>query len=81
MALEDEVRELQALVAQRQRERARAEHEYDTAKVAADRAARDLHDEFGVADLEGAKGLLRSMEDQLRLAVDRVRAALDQSTA
>lgn len=76
--LADEVRDLQALVADRRRQLGRAEAEHAAALAVVERSVAKLA-EFGVSTVDEAKTVLAQMEAELREVVESVRAVLDSS--
>lgn len=75
--LEAQVLAVRSRIAAAQRARSRAEMERDAAQAAADKARKQLADEFGVSSVEDAQAMLRTLQDELGQAVTDLRSQLD----
>lgn len=79
MDAEPEILAIRSRIAAAQRAQARAEHERDAAKAAADAARDRLADEFGVTDTASAHVLLARLEAQRDAALAQLKTELDQA--
>jgi hypothetical protein len=77
--IDAKVAAVKADIATAQRHRARAELDYQVAWAAAQAAAKDLKDEFGVRSPEQARQFLAELEAELDAECIRVREALARS--
>lgn len=75
--LEAEVLKVRGRIAAAQRARSRAEMERDAAQAAADKARKQLTDEFDVATVDNAQAMLAKLQNELAQAVNDLRGQLD----
>jgi hypothetical protein len=79
MSIEQDIAALQADVADRTKDRARAEHELAQAEAREHSALQDLKAEFGVETIEDAQAKAGRYEAALKAAVEKTRQHLAQA--
>lgn len=78
MTLMEEVSKLQQRLAAAQRERARAEGAFETAKAIAAAARDELQRDFGVDTVEDAEQLMQRLRRELTELVEAINTELDR---
>ena len=75
--IEIQIQNIRKRIEQAQKEHIRAEHVYETAKEAADKARERLKTQFNVETVDAAKSMLMKLETDLKSSVDAITIALN----